>query len=539
MTRSETDVLIIGAGPSGLALATELTARGRRVHIVERNDRTGVQPRAKTTNVRTMTHMRRWGLAGEVRNRSPLAPSYPRRVLYQTGLFDPPIFSFDDAFCATPGQRDAFPEHAEFVPQYVIEGILAEHVAAQPLARLEFACELVEFEQAGSAHVSALVRRSDGTEGRIDARYIVGADGGRSTVRRQLSIGMTGTRDIASFVTLILRIPGLTDAPGLHHALFHWIVRRDASCIIGPLDQGDLWYFSRLADRGTETEDVLQIVRRAIGREVEIEVVARDNWVTHSLLAERYRDGRAFLIGDACHLHSPFGGHGMNLGIGDAVDLGWKLAAIMDGWGTESLLDSYGIERGQAHRAVIDSSTRNATFLSEQFADPALSEDGPEGEVARARAADEIEALKAPEFRSLGLVLGYRYMDSPALAPTEPAGPVEETRYTPCAMPGHVAPHAWGADGASLYDNLGKGFSLLVMAEGHNPAELRSAAARHGVPLDVLLLADPALRTLYGVDLALIRPDQHIAWAGNTLAAADKLVAIMRGEAKGRTPSIA
>ncbi|MGK6315752.1 FAD-dependent monooxygenase [Neorhizobium sp. DT-125] len=536
MEDSQTEVLIIGAGPSGLALATELTMRGRRVHVVEKNDRTGIQPRAKTTNVRTMTHMRRWGLAGEVRKRSPLSAGFPRRTVFQTSLFSGPIFSFEDAFCASPRRRDEFPEHAEFIPQYVIEGILAEHVARHPLATLRFGSELIGFEQDDNG-VTAMVRDA-GRLRQIRAGYIVGADGARSSVRRLLGIRMQGQRDLVTFATLILRLPGLIDDPALPKALFHWIVDPAATCVIGPMDHGDLWYCARVAGRDTPTDELLAVVGRAIGREVPLEVAMRDDWVVHSLIAERYRQGRAFLAGDSCHLHSPFGGHGMNLGIGDAVDLGWKLAAALEGWGSEGLLESYETERRQMHLQVIDSATKNVSHLSERFADPILGGTGVEADSARARAAEEIERLKAPEFRSLGLVLGNRYGHSPALAPAEAAEPpLDITRYTPMAAPGHLAPHAWLDAETSLYDLFGKGFTLLVLVgDGARVRELLADAEAVRLPLDVLELRQPGLRDLYGADLVLVRPDQHVAWRGDSIPPDGLLIGIMRGDAGDPKP---
>ncbi|RWE38309.1 MAG: FAD-dependent oxidoreductase [Mesorhizobium sp.] len=535
MDNRDADVLIIGGGPTGLALATELTMRGKRVCVVERNERTGVQPRAKTTNVRTMAHMRRWGLVPEVRRRSPLPQGFPRRVLFQHTLFANPIVSFDDSFCASPQRRDEFPEHAEFIPQYVIEGILAEKVASEPLATVMFGWELVSFAEE-SEGVVARVRGRDGAERELRAPYIIGADGGRSSVRRLLGIEMRGKSNLTTFATLILRIPGLIERNGLPRGLFHFIVRPDAASIIGPLDQGDVWYFSRVAQAEVPTEDILNVARRAIGCEVEIEVLARDNWVVHSLLADGYRKGRAFLAGDACHLHSPFGGHGMNLGIGDAVDLAWKLAAALGGWAGEGLLDSYAVERAQVHKAVIDSATRNVGALSENFADPILGETGPEADAARTAAAAEIRKLKTPEFHSLGLVLGYRYTNSPAIAlPDREGPPLEVSRYVPDATPGHLAPHFWIDETISIYDLFGIGFTLIVGEGQRDVSALVEDVEATGIPLKVLRLDEALIDRHFEAPLVLVRPDQHVAWRGNAIPESRRLIEIMRGERRSQS----
>lgn len=532
MAEVDTDVVIVGAGPAGLALATELTMRGRTVTVLERGGDTGVQPRAKTTNVRSMTHMRRWGLAGTVRERSPLRPDFPRRVSFQLSPFSPPIFDFEDAFCASPRRREEFPEHAEFIPQYVIGRILGEHVGTHPRARIDFGATVTGFVEDGD-RVRVDIDTAGGPRS-VTARYVVGADGARSTIRKHLGIRMTGQSDIARLVTLILRIPGLVDDPDLHGALFHWILNPEATSFLGPMDVDDLWFFGTSADHDTDTEVLLAKARRAIGRDAfEPTVVTRDDWTVHSLIADSYRKGRAFLIGDACHLHSPFGGHGMNLGIADAVDLGWKLSARLDGWGTESLLDSYEIERRQAHQAVIESATINVATLSEHYANSALAQDGPAGDAARARAAEAIEIDKSPEFRSLGLVLGYRYSGSPALAPDDrPADPIEISHYRPCARPGHLAPHAWVNGATSLYDLFGPVFTFLDLGEGPSGLdEILDAARSQGIPLTVRAMESVKLDRLYGVRFALIRPDQHIAWSGDTLLSPDAYVSLMRGEA--------
>ncbi len=538
----DADVLIVGAGPVGLALATELTMRGRTVRVVEKNDRTGVQPRAKTTNIRTMTHMRRWGLAQQMRERSPLSPDFPRDVIFRTGLFDEPVYTFNDAFCATPQTYEAFPEHAEFIPQYVVEGILAEHVADEQLAELTFDRELIGFDQDDTG-VNALVRHvRTGEESTFRARHLVGADGGRSFVRDSLGIGMNGQRDIVSSATLILRIPGLNDDPDLIKALFHWIVDEEAAGIIGPMDRGDLWYWTKVAGWDVATEVLLENARAAIGRDYPLELITRDDWTVHSLIADHYREGRVFLAGDACHLHSPFGGHGMNQGIGDAVDLGWKLSAVLEGWGGDRLLDSYTIERQQAHRAIVDSATKNVASLSDQFTDPDLSADGPAREAARQRAAEAIERLKTPEFRSVGLVLGNYYAGSPAIADEQaPPQPIEVSHYVPSARPGHLAPHAWIDERTSLYDLFSIGFTLLRLGEAQQGAEasLLEAARADGISLQVVSPELPDLKQLYEANYAVVRPDQYIAWRGNALPVPETLLAVMTGRANENIRRIA
>ncbi|APH71325.1 hypothetical protein BSQ44_08035 [Aquibium oceanicum] len=530
------DVSVIGGGPVGLALATELTARGHTVCVIEQNDRVGVQPRAKTTNVRTMTHMRRWGLAPEMRRRSPLAPEFPRRVRFATGLFGHDIFSFENAFCAAPVRDERFPEHAEFIPQYVVEGILLDHVKAHPRATVRFNTRLEELEQMSGGGVAATVRdlKTRKVE-RVTARFLVGADGARSSVRKLLGIQMQGLHSLMSFVTLILRVPGLNADPELEPALFHWLVSPEAPCVMGPMDKQDVWFWGMPQRPGREMtdEELLGFVRKAMRKDCEMEILARDPWTVHKLLADRYRDGDVFLAGDACHLHSPFGGHGMNLGIADAVDLGWKLSAALEGWAGADLLDSYETERKPAHRLVIETSTENVAALSDKFLAPGLDDDTAEGADARAVAAKAVEEAKAPEFRSLGVVLGYRYA-SPQIVTDDEGAPPEfsVTRYTPTAFPGSLAPHAWPDDGSSLYDHFGTGFTLLRLGQAEEAAEseLTKAAAALKLPLKLFALRDEAVRELYGADYALVRPDQHVAWRGDRLTAPAALLDRIRGK---------
>jgi hypothetical protein len=232
-----------------------------------------------------------------------------------------------------------------------------------------------------------------------------------------------------------------------------------------------------------------------------------------------------FLVGDSAHLNPPWGGHGFNTCVGDAVNIGWKLAAVLQGWAPASLLDSYEAERRPVARRTIAVAGEQESFLAPSFASPDLDDDGPAGQARRASLLPALQA-KDPEFHALGLVLGYDYPDSPVVAPDgRPVPEPELTRYRPSAHAGARLPHAWLPDGRSLYDLLGDGFAVLRLGPTADAGPLLQAAGRRSVPLRLVdLAALPGLRARYGADLVLVRPDQHVAWRGDEAARPDELI---------------
>jgi hypothetical protein len=314
------------------------------------------------------------------------------------------------------------------------------------------------------------------------------------------------------------------------------MVNSEAPAYLGPMDEHGLWFL--IAPRlpgGTDLGrvDAKALVRRACGIEFDLEIVHADPWTAHRLIAERYGIRRVFLAGDACHLHPPSGGHGMNMGIGDAVDLGWKLAATLQGWGGPGLLDTYGLERKPVHRRVIDAAVESYALVGSELVREDIEQRGATGVRVRKEVGELILKHKLPEFRSLGLVLGYRYRESPIIVSdgTDPT-PEQVTEYRPSAHPGCLAPHLWLEDGSSLYDHFGAGFTLLLGGKSpmDHAAGLRQAAAAKGIPLKVFPVAEQAFAALYGADLALVRPDQHVAWRGNRLPGdAQELLDRVRG----------
>ena len=518
-------VLIVGAGPTGLALAIELGHRGIACLVIERNPRVGYAPRAKTTNVRTREHLRRWGIADALRAASPLGVYYPSNVLFVTRLAGPELARFENAMYCAPGKNPLYSEHAQWIPQYSVEEVMRAHAQTLPSVRIRFGCELVGALQ-DEHRVEARVRDRDaGAEFSVGCDYLVGADGARSKLRELIGAEMQGRHSLSRNYNVVFRAPGLAQAHRHDPAIMYWQVNAELPSLIGPMDRADTWYFMPTGvpeGFSFKPADAPALIRKASGIDLPYEVLSSDEWVASSLLADRLRERRIFLAGDACHLHPPFGGYGMNMGVADGVDLGWKLAAVLQGWGGPALLDSYAAERGAVHRFVLDEATANHALLGNQLWQDGLEDDTAHGAALRREIGARIQAAKLREFNSLGVVLGSRYDASPVIAGDGSPLPAHDyLNYVPNARPGCLAPHAWLHDGSSLYDHFGAGFTLLVTDGSQAPgiATLQAQAAAAGVPLELLRPAERALADLYRARYALIRPDQFVAWRGNELPA--------------------
>ncbi len=517
----DTDVLVVGAGPAGLAAAIELGTRGVRVLLIERNARVGAAPRAKTTNVRTRTHLRRWGVADRLAADAPFGVDYPNNMVFVTrlGPGGHELARFADAFNASPERDGRYPEHAQWVPQYRLEKVLLDKVHTMAGVDARFATSFVAAEQDG-AGVTATLRSEQNGEYCVRAKYLIGADGARSAVRELIGAKLEGRRGLSHHYNIIFRAPGLADAHSFGPAAIYWQIGKDGFSALGPMDAGDLWFFvPGGAKPGTSlsNDDAAALIRERTGLDSSFEVLSADSWTASELLADRYADRRIVLAGDACHLHPPAGGYGMNMGVGDGVDLGWKIAATLQGWGGPGLVASYETERRPVHRAVIDEAMANyAIYVAPPSAE---IEDGtPQGEAIRAKVGAGVQASKGREFNTLGTVLGLCYLNSPVIEVEDaPVAVHDSQHYTPCARPGCLAPHAWLPDGRSLYDLFGQGFALVVAAEA-DAAAVASAerdALRLGVPLNVVRPEGVPVRALYGATLTLVRPDQHVAWRGD------------------------
>ncbi len=508
----DTPVLIVGGGPVGLAVAMELRHHGIRSTVLEpRTTVSQLRPRAKTTSARTMELFRRWSFAAEVRKRAPIPVSWSSDIVFCTSATGREIARLSDVLGLDLDGSELAAEPGQQVGQPVVEQALRDAIATSPAITTRFGYRATAVEEHDEA---VLVHAQDdrGTLLTIRAQYVVGADGPRSLVRAAIGAAYEGTDSGPPNLSVVFRstqLGGLLRGRALHR----WVLNPAMPGVIGPMDLQDLWWGIATARPDDDGDaDPVQIVRALAGQPVDVDVLGTDPWQARALLAGRYRCGRLFLAGDAAHQNPPWGGHGFNTGVGDAVNIGWKLAAVLNGWAPAALLDSYEAERRPIAQQTIDIAASNTKALPHELSNPTLLGSDAQFEAARPAAAEAIMKAKRSEFYCLGLVLGYGYGSHAAAQTTDGSD------YRPIAAPGNRLPHRWLHPGDSLFDRLGPEFSLL--GDAKLTAPLTAAAAAAGLPLTLLDtdVIDPV--TQYGAELVLVRPDQHIAWLGHRVTAA-------------------
>jgi len=486
-----TPVLVAGGGPAGLAAATELSLHGTasiviepRVHVSHR------RPRAKTTSIRTMEHLRRWGLAGELRKAAPLPVAWSQRVTFCESLTGRRITDFDNAFGLATERDDRFAESGQQVPQPVVEEVLRKHLASRPEVDLRLGHVVVGLTQDDEA-VTVTVCDRAGLEYQVRAGYVLGCDGANGVVRDQIGATYIGRSDPRPNFNVVFRAPNLdTD---LGPAVQYWVVGATTTGLVGRLDlAGTWWSIMPGVDPDYGAAHAAELITGLIGAPVPHEILATDPWMARLLIADAFGKDRVFLVGEAAHVNPPWGGHGFNTSVGDAVNIAWKIAAVEHGWAPRELLTSYEHER----RGVVEQ-----TVASAEANMRALAGDLP---------ADEsvIQRVKRAEFHSLGLVLGYSYAGSPVIQQlSSRTAPTDLMTYTPSAEPGARLPHAWMPDGSSLYDQLGTGFALV------GPVARATSSLDRARELGIQLrLVEPPAAYPWRDEYLLIRPDQHIAW---------------------------
>lgn len=516
-----TTVLIAGGGPIGLALAVDLGRRGIRCMLVEQEDGTIFHPRATALNARTMEFLRRWGLADAVRE-AGMPQDFPHTVLYLTSLTGHLIARIERPHHGMGKSSKYSPERPQRCNQIWLDPILRRQAERFPSVTVRYRCRLESFEQSESGVVATLWDRGRERRETIAADYLVDCTGARSEIRETLGIAMNGDPTLDYNVSIFLRIPRLWEYHDKGKAALHSFV--DAAGVrrtLIALDGRELWRFGlrgkEYFDRSREL-DVDAMVRRMAGKPIPYELLSVRRWVTRDLVAERYREGRVFLAGDAAHVNSPSGGFGLNTGMGDVVDLGWKLSAVLQGWAPPRLLDTYDLERRPIAERNVRQATENYRSSRDSKPPPEICDDTPAGESARRAFGERVKAEQSRIYVTDGIALGYRYDHSPIVV-DDGSEPVPDTisEYHPTTRPGSRAPHAWLEDGRSTLDLFGDRFVLLRFpgAPGCEPFE--EAFARRGIPFRTITIDRAEIAALYERRLVLVRPDGHVAWRSETL----------------------
>jgi 2-polyprenyl-6-methoxyphenol hydroxylase-like FAD-dependent oxidoreductase len=548
----ESEVLVIGAGPVGLALAGDLGWRGRRCLLIEQGDGSIGQPKMDLVGIRTMEFCRRWGIAGDV-EASPYNRDYPQDNVYLTALN-----GFELGRQPMPSMREdrpppESPQKRERCPQNMFDPILRKFAESQPATRILYKHRFLSFEQDAEGVIAHVVDLDSMRRFAVRARYLVGCDGGRSAVREQLGIAMHGKGVLTYTTNMVFRCRDFNrlhdKRPGYRYM---FVGPTGTWATIVAINGHDQWRMSIIGNaqekRQYSEDDLKALAHKALGRPFELEILSVLRWQRAELVAERYHSGRVFICGDACHLTSPTGGLGMNTGIADAVDLSWKLTAALEGWGGPALLASYCIERKPVAVRITRFSTGNLEIMKQVPTSDQIAEDSEQGRAIRRRAGHALgEGLKR-EWFSLSMHLGNRYMVSPVCLYPEPesseqiaAEDADAMHYRPTSRPGCRAPHVWLRDGRSLLDLFGRGFVLLVFdgplpdaddvyADDVYADEVCEVARDRGVPLQAVRIDEAAARAIYQKRYVLVRPDGHVAWRGDVLPEdAGAMLAIVTG----------
>jgi 2-polyprenyl-6-methoxyphenol hydroxylase-like FAD-dependent oxidoreductase len=527
-------VLVVGGGPVGLALAADLGWRGVGCELIEQSDGAITTPKMNEVNIRTMEFCRRWGIAEQVLN-CPFPADYPFDVVFVTSLGGYEIARMRRAPRSQQKPDSHSPVRLQICSQMWFDPILRAFARSSPSVRLRHRTRLESFEDMGSGVTADIVELDSGARERVMADYLVGCDGATSAIRNALGIGLSGQGVLGYPLHLFFRAPDLLKRCGKEPGTFFLAIDRDGLWanirIIDPANA--MWRLMVLDSDGEQTPDTIDkaaLVRRALGRPMEVEWLGVSIWTRRSVVADRYSTGRVFLAGDAVHQLSPTGALGMNTGVGDAVDLGWKLAAMVEGWGGPNLLASYDAERRPiGHRNV--GMAAEFYLAHENFDEDfsAIEEDSERGRTLRARLGRDLERDVGAMFRTVGLQIGYRYEGSPICVPDgTPAPPDHPEHFIASARAGSRAPHAVLADGRSTLDLYGRGFVLMRFGRNAPDGAVIAAAAKaRRVPLRMVTIEEVEAAELYERRLVLVRPDGHVAWRGDA-PPADALAVIDR-----------
>jgi 4-hydroxyisophthalate hydroxylase len=512
MNQETTQIIIVGAGPVGLGLAIELGLRGIPCVVVERRLSPQQIPKGQNLTQRTMEHFYFWGAEKELRAARTIPPEYGIVGLTAYGalLGDYSYDWFDRALV-----RPYYFTDNERLPQFATEAVLRRRAAQLPAITTLFGWTVVDVEQDENGVKVTAERDGGGSRTVLHGTYVVGCDGARSIVRERAGITQTRSDHDRLMVLLVFRSRKLHELLARYPGKSYYNVL-DPELegywkFFGRVDLGSTWFFHAPVPPDTTKDnfDFRSYLHAAVGAPFEVEFDHIGFWDLRFAIADAYRLDRIFIAGDAAHSHPPYGGYGVNTGFEDARNLGWKLAAALQGWAGPGLLDSYGLER----RPVFESTARDFIEKAIRIDKAFLEKYSPRRNLAEfERAWTERQSGASAEVN----VFEPNYEGSPLVfgPPTGTSGALGSHVFQ--ARAGHhLAPQALSF-GRSVFEELGSGFTLLALDQGDEVVEKFTAAALAArVPLKVIRDSRGQGRERYAAGLVLIRPDQFVAWAGD------------------------
>ena len=518
MKNITTEVLIIGGGPVGMAMAAELRYQGIDCILIEKTDGVVRDPKVSTVGYRSMEFCRRWGISEQIRN-AGWDENHTLDVAWVTSVGEHEIFRVNLPSYAERTQPEYAPETEQVCPQHWFAPEFLNFLGKYPQGCVKLLSELENFQQSDAGIVASIKNLATGNTETIEAKYMVASDGARATIRKQCGVEAIQYHETQTFQSVVFQAPELASQLGDRNAMVFFLVNPIIQEPLRAVDgKGQYRLILKPQANGTLL-DAYTAIKAAISFDTPIDVISNLPWRLSHKVAEKFRHGNIFFIGDCAHTLSPSGGFGMNTGIGDAVDLGWKLAATIKGWGGENLLNTYETERRPIAVQNLEAANANLQRTQKRGIPPEIASNSPKGEAIRTQMAEGMEKSGVKkEFDAPGVHLGLRY-ESPIVIPDNLSSIPEDKshEWMQSSYPGCRAPHAWLKPGFSTLDLFGHGFTLMCFNSDFGSESLTKICEEKQIPLTTHQINNQAIAQLYERAFVLVRPDGHVAWRGDEI----------------------